>query len=306
MPSPDSASSPLLDAEMVGRLMRQSLVTRLPMEGSVSGMHKSPHRGSSVEFAEYREYVPGDDLRRLDWRVFARSDRFYMKEFEADTNLRCHVVLDCSASMNFTGDSANRLDYAKRMAAALAYLAIQQGDAAGLNCIGGAKPIEIPARRNPAHLQILLDALEAARPKGETRLTDALHELAEKVRRRALVVVISDFFCDLDELLSCLQHLRFQKHDLAVFQLLDPMELEFQFDRPVRFDDLESSDSLVTEPAMIREQYLDEIHGFLDRLKQGCHEFAADYRRVTLDQDLEKVLSDFLTERAKAMAVSPV
>ncbi len=302
----DSATSPLLDAEMVGRLMRQPLVTRLPMEGSVSGMHKSPHRGSSVEFAEYREYVPGDDLRRLDWRVFARSDRFYMKEFEADTNLRCHLVVDCSASMNFTGEKVNRLDYAKRMAASLAHAVIQQGDAAGLHCIGGEKPIEIPARRNPAHLPIILDALEAARPRGETRLVDALHELAEKIRRRALVIVISDFFCELEGLLSCLQHLRFQKHDLAVFQLLDPMELAFQFDRPVRFDDLESSDSLVTEPAMIRDRYLEEIRGFLDRLKQGCHEFAADYRRVTLDQDLEKVLLDFLTERARSMAVSPV
>ncbi len=306
MSSDNSATSPLLDGGLLGRLSRQPLVTRLPMEGTVSGHHKSPHRGSSVEFAEYREYVPGDDLRRLDWRVFARTDRFYMKEFEADTNLRCHLVVDCSASMNFQGEHANRLDYAKRLAASLAYLAIQQGDAAGLNCVGGAKSIEIPARRNPAHLQLVLDALESARPKGETKLTDALHELAEKIRRRALVLVISDFFCDLEELLSCLQHLRFQKHDLVVFQLLDPMELEFQFDRPVRFDDLESPDSLVTEPAMIRDRYLEEIRGFLDELKEGCHEFAADYRRATLDQDLEKTLSDFLTERARARAVSPV
>ncbi len=291
---------------MVGRLVRQPLVSRFAMEGSVSGHHKSPHRGSSVEFAEYREYVPGDDLKRLDWRVYARSDRFYMKEFEADTNLRCYIVLDCSASMNFTGERANRLDYAKRLAAALAYLVIQQGDAVGLSCVGGAKPIEIPPRRNPAHLQLILDTLEAAKPKGETHLIDALHALAEKAGRRALVIVISDFFCELDGLLSCLQHLRFQKHDLAAIQLLDPMELDFQFDRPVRFNDLESSFSLVTEPAMIREQYLDELRAFLDRLKGGCHEFNADYRQVTLDQDLEKTLSDFLLERARTTAVSPV
>ena len=306
MASPDSKSSPLLDPEMVARLTSQPLVARFPMVGSVSGQHKSPHRGSSVEFAEYREYVPGDDLRRLDWRVFARSDRFYIKEFEADTNLRCHLVVDCSASMNFVGEHANRLEYAKRLAAALAYITIQQGDAAGVKCVGGAKSIDLPARRNPAHFQLILDSLEAAKPKGETKLPSVLHELAEKVRRRALVIVISDFFCDIDELLSCFQHLRFQKHDLAVFQLLDPVELDFQFDRPVRFNDLESSFSLVTEPAMIREQYLTELHKFLNRLREGCHEFGADYRRVTLDQPLEKTLSDFLLERARTTAVSPV
>jgi uncharacterized protein (DUF58 family) len=289
----------LLDPLALARLQHLPLHARLPMEGSVSGHHKSPHRGSSVEFAEYRNYVPGDDIRRLDWRVFARTDRFFMKEFEAETNLRCYLVLDCSGSMSFGSTGTTKFDYAKRLAATLGYLAAQQGDATGLFCAGEKAGIEIPPRRNPAHLRLILDALQKAAPRGETTLPSVLHDLAEKVRRRALVVVISDFFCDLEPLLNSFQHLRFQKHDLAVFQLLDRMELDFRFDRPTRFVDLESSFHLVAEPAMIRDEYLRQIHGFLEGLRTGCHEFAADYRRVVTDEPYEKVLGDFLIERAR-------
>jgi uncharacterized protein (DUF58 family) len=292
----------LLDPQALARLIHLPLLARLPMEGSVSGHHKSPHRGSSVEFAEYRNYVPGDDLRRLDWRVFARTDRFYMKEFEAETNLRCYLVVDCSGSMRFGRAGATKLDYAKRLAATLGYLAAQQGDATGLVRAGEKGGVEIPPRRNPAHFGIILDALQKTAAHGETTLIPALHDLAEKVRRRALVVVFSDFFCDLAPLLAGLRHLRFQKHDLALFQLLDRAELEFLFDRPTRFLDLESPFSLVAEPAMIRDEYLRQLHGFLDGLEAGCHEFAADYRRVVTDESYEKVLGDFLVERARLAA----
>src|ERR1044071_4996606 len=159
--------------------MAQPLLTRFPMEGSISGQHKSPHRGSSVEFAEYRNYVPGDDIRRLDWRVFGRTDRFYLKEFEAETNLRCYIVLDCSASMSFEATNGTRFDFARRLAATLAYLTVHQGDAAGLLCVGPKIVTEIPPRRNPAHLQLLLDTIDQAQPHGETALAAGLHELAE-------------------------------------------------------------------------------------------------------------------------------
>jgi uncharacterized protein (DUF58 family) len=289
----------LLDAQAVARLQHLPLMARMPMEGSVSGHHKSPHRGSSVEFAEYRNYVPGDDIRRLDWRVFARTDRFFMKEFEAETNLRCYLVIDCSGSMSFGSTGTSKLDYAKRLAATLGYLASQQGDASGLICAGEKVSMEIPPRRNPAHLRLILDSLQKTAAHGETVLPSVLHDLAEKVRRRALVVVISDFFCDLEPLLNSFQHLRFQKHDLAVFQLLDRMELDFKFDRPTRFVDLESSFNIVAEPAMIRDEYLRQIHGFLENLRAGCNEFAADYRRVVTDEPYEKVLGDFLVQRAR-------
>ncbi len=298
----DERARAFLDPAVLARLMRQQMVTRFPMEGSVSGHHKSPHRGSSVEFAEYRNYVPGDDLRRLDWRVFGRTDRFYMKEFEADTNLRCYLVLDTSASMSFTGKHGSRLDYARKIAASLAYLTIQQGDAAGLVCVGEKKTVEIPAKRNPAHLQLIFDTLEQVEAKGTTNIVQALHDLAEKARRRALIIVLTDGFEDAEALLNCFQHLRFQKHDLVLFQLLDRMEMDFQFDRPVRFNDLESSFNLVTEPNTIRDEYLAQLHRHLKRLREGCNQFNADYRQVILDQDYEKLLADFLSERANAAA----
>lgn len=278
--------------------MAQPLLSRFPMEGNISGQHKSPHRGSSVEFAEYRNYVPGDDIRRLDWRVFGRTDRFYLKEFEAETNLRAYMVLDCSGSMGFTAQHERRFDYARRLVATLAYLVIHQGDAAGLVCTAAEAGIEIPPKRTPAHLQLLLETLEKVEPRGETQLIQHLHDLAEKIRPRALIMIFSDLFCDPQGLLDALQHLRFKKHDVAVFQLLDKAEIDFRFDRPVRFVDLESNASLVTEPAMIRDQYLRALNSFLDRLKNGCREFKADYRQITTDLDYEKVLADFLVERA--------
>jgi uncharacterized protein (DUF58 family) len=291
--------SQLLDSATLNRLMHLTLLARSPMEGSVSGHHKSPHRGSSVEFAEYRNYAPGDDIRRLDWRVFARSDRFYLKEFEAETNLRCYLVLDCSGSMKFGAAPGGKLLYGKKLAATLAYLAAHQGDAVGLICAGEKSFVEIPPRRNPAHLRVVLETLEKTEARGQTGLMSALHELAEKVRRRALVVVISDFFCDLEPLLHCFQHLRFQKHDLALFQLLDRAELEFRFDRPVRFVDLESSFSVVTEPATVREEYLRELELFLEGLRAGCHEYGVDYRQVVTDQEGEKAVAEFLVQRSR-------
>ena len=296
---PEEKEQPLIEADVVGRLIGQPLLARFPMEGTVSGHHRSPHRGSSVEFAEYRNYVPGDDIRRLDWRVFARTDRYYLKEFEAETNLRCYIVLDCSGSMGFKGGHGMRFDYAKRLAATLSYLVINQGDAAGLVHVNAKDNNEIPPRRNASHLQLILDSLNQARPKGETKLIPLLHELAEKARRRALVIILSDCFCDGTELRDALQHLRFQKHDLALFHLLDPLELDFTFDRPVRFVDMEGSQSIVTEPATIRAEYQLQLTRFLKKLQTNCHEFNADYRQVTIDQPYDRVLADFLNERAR-------
>ncbi len=304
MSAVEPKSRDFLDAAVLSRLMHVPLVARFPMVGSVAGYHKSPHRGSSVEFAEYRNYVPGDDLRRLDWRVLGRTDRYYTKETEADTNLRCYVVLDCSASMGFGAKHGAKLAYARRLAAAFVYLSVIQGDAAGLTCVGGNQLAELPPRRNPAHLQLIFDHLEKTAPHGPTALIAALHDLAERIQRRALVVVISDLFCDAEELLRAFQHLRFQKHDLAVFQLLDRMELDFNFDRPMRFVDLESTASIVTEPVIVRDEYLDALERHRARLRDGCHEFNTDFREVVTDQNYEKVLADFLTERARLHATS--
>ena len=303
MATQESSSESLIDPAITARLAAQPLLARFPMEGSVSGMHRSPHRGSSVEFAEYRQYVPGDDLRRLDWRVLGRTDRYYLKEFEAETNLRCYFVIDCSGSMGFTSGETTKLDYAIKLAAHLAYQIIGQGDAAGLVSVGPKIITEIPPKRTPSHLQLILDQLHEIRPQGETGLAETLHELAEKAKRRALVLIFSDCFTELDPLIHSFQHLRFQKHDVGLFHIMDPKELAFDFDRPIRFTDLESSFSLVTEPSMVRDAYLEQLQQFQTGLQKGCHECNGDYRLVLNHQDASQVLGDFLVDRAKALSI---
>lgn len=295
----EGAYSEFLDGEVLGRLMRRFLHARTPMIGTMSGHHKSPHRGSSVEFAEYRKYAPGDDLRRLDWRVLARTDRYYIREFEADTNLRCYIVMDCSASMGFGDKGQRKFDYARRIAATLAYMTSHQGDAVGLQCFADKRVHDIPPRRNPAHLRYVFDTLANVAPRGETRLVEELHSLAERIRQRALMIIISDFFCDVDELINCFQHLNFRKHDFAVFHLLDPQELDFQFDRPMRFVDMETDSVLLAEPDVIRREYIASVNEYLVKLHEGCNKFQADYRRVTTDTPYEKVVADFLVERER-------
>jgi uncharacterized protein (DUF58 family) len=206
--------------------------------------------------------------------------------------------------MGFGGTDGTKFDFARKLIASLAYLVVHQGDAAGLLCVGGKTVAEVPPKRNPAHLRTILQTLNDTKPNGETGLISALHDLAEKVRRRALVVIFSDLFCDLDPLLSCFQHLRFEKHDLTIFHALDRQEIDFSFERPVRFVDLESSFSLVTEPAMIRHEYLRQFQEFLAKVRAGCHEFKVDYRQALTEKNHEKVLADFLVERARYAAMA--
>jgi len=263
------------------------------------GHHKSPYRGSSVEFAEYRKYVPGDDLRLLDWRVLARTDRYYIREFEADTNLRCYVVLDCSKSMAFGEKGARKFDYARKIAATLSYMLVHQGDAVGLEIFDDGVAADIPPRRNPLHLRYIYDVLASSEPRGETGLVQELHQFAERIRQRAMVIIISDCFCDVDELLNCFEHLHFQKHDFALFHLLDPLELDLDLDRPIRFQDMESNDVLLAEPEIIREQYLESVREYLVKIHEGCNKHNADYRRVSTDQSYDSVIADFLVDRAQ-------
>jgi uncharacterized protein (DUF58 family) len=294
----DRRTRSFLDAAALSRLAAVPLFARRPMQGTVSGRHPSPHRGSSVEFAEYRKYVPGDDLRRLDWRAYGRSDRFYVKEFEADTNLRCCLVLDTSGSMGFGPAGETKLDYARRIAGALGYLALQQGDAVGLSCVAGGLVRNIPPKRNPAHLIALFDLLEEAKPHGETQLASVLHELAETIRQRALIVIISDLFVEPELLGSCFQHLRFRRHDVAVFHLLEAQEMQFNFRRPMRFLDMEGGTAIFADPTEIADRYHRALNGYLTELRRVVLESAVDYHRVLLDQSYERVLTRFLVGRA--------
>jgi len=268
------------------------------MVGGVSGRHVSPHRGSSVEFAEYRKYVPGDDLRRLDWRVYGRTDRHYVKEYEADTNLRCCLVVDSSGSMGYGSTGITRMDYARRLAGTLGFLACRQGDAVGISCVADQVVRHLPPRRNPAHLRLVLDALEEVKPEGASRLPEVLHELAETVRQRALIVILSDLFMEPEALAGCFGHLRFRKHDVAVFHLLDPQEMAFDFRRPTRFLDMEGGSPLFADPLDIADRYEEALATYLDSLKSIMLEQGVDYHRTLLDEGYEQVLARFLVSRA--------
>lgn len=287
-----------LDSDVLARLGALPVESRLAMIGNVVGKHRSPHRGSSVEFAEYRKYVEGDDTRRLDWKAYARSDRYYIKEFEADTNLRAYFVVDCSGSMGFASEeNPTKVEYARRIAATLAYVLVNQGDAAGLSCCREKLHLEIPPSRRPAGLQHIFDSLETIEPAGETGLVEALHTIAEKVGQRALVVIISDLFTETAELADALQHLRFRKHDISVFHLMDQQEIDFDFRRPYRFVDLEDNTTIVAEPNLIADEYQNALNEFFQDVEAACHDVHADYHLVTTDTDYEEVLREFLTAR---------
>jgi uncharacterized protein (DUF58 family) len=297
---PDRRSRSFLDPHVLSRLAGFPLFARRPMLGTVSGRHPSPHRGSSVEFAEYRKYVAGDDLRRLDWRAYGRSDRFYVKEFEADTNLRCCFILDTSGSMDYGSRGVTKIEFARRLVGTLGYIALEQGDAIGLACVADGIIRNIPPRRNPAHLTAVFDVLEQARPRGETRLVPALHELAETIRQRALVVILSDLFVEPEDLRGCFQHLRFRRHDVAVFHLLDPQELGFDFRRPMRFLDMEGGPAVFAEPNEIAERYQRALDAYREGLQQVVRESAVDYHCVTIDDDYEQTLIRFLVGRTRS------
>jgi uncharacterized protein (DUF58 family) len=291
------AQRDFLSASVLSRLRPLSLEARFPMLGNVSGRHRSPVRGSSLEFAAYREYAPGDDLRRLDWRVHGRSDRYFVKQFEADTNLRLCLVVDISGSMNYGPDGTTKLDYARRLAGTLAYLAAHQGDAVGLSCAAQGISRHIPAKRNAAHLGAILDALAGLEAAGETGLADALHEAAERIPQRALFVVISDLFLDPTRLGECFQHLRFRRHDVCVFHLLDQAEVQFEFDRPIRFVDLEGGTSILADPTLIAREYQIALENYFAKLDQVIRDARVDYHRVNLQEPYDDVLARFLLAR---------
>jgi uncharacterized protein (DUF58 family) len=291
-----AAKRSFLEPAVLARLLPLPLHARHAMLGSVSGKHRSPVRGSSLEFAQYRKYVPGDDTRRLDWRTWGRSDRFYIKEFEADTNLRLCLLIDTSGSMAFGPAGATRFDYARKLAATLAYLAAKQGDAVGLWSLAKSA-VEIPAKRGASHLGIVLDQMAGIEPVGRATLLEALHDAAEKIRQRALVVILSDLFVPPAELKSAIQHLRFRRHDVVAFHLLDQNELDFDFDQPARFIDMEGGEPVLADPSLIARNYRVAVRQYLAELDEVARTTGMDYHRVKMHERYDDVLVRFLLGR---------
>ena len=286
-----------LDPKILAKLDRLDLKARLIVEGFISGLHKSPFHGFSVEFAQHREYAPGDDLRRIDWKVYARSDRHYIKEYEEETNLVAYVLLDISESMRYASGAVSKLEYGSYIAASLIYLLLNQRDSTGLALFDDHVRRVVSDSSNPGHRAELIDALENIKPTGKTELGQVLHYMVSQVRRRGMIIVISDLFTNPERLLAGLKHLRHRRHEVIVFHVLDEHELTFPFQQLTLFKGMEGYPQLFAEPRSLRDQYLKELHGFIDRVRDECIGNQIDYKQLSTADPLDVALSSYLATR---------
>ena len=276
------------------------LLAKQVVEGLATGLHRSPHKGASVSFKQHRPYVPGDELRRLDWRAFARSDRYYIREYEQETNLRATLLVDLSGSMLYRGTSAtlSKADFARQVASCLASLLLQQQDAAGLITFDNKIRSLLPSRSRPSHLHLLNEALEKEVPGGETNISSVFEKVGPRLERRGLVVLISDCFDNPQTLLKALAQLRHQQHEVLVFQVWDRDELEFPFESWTRFESLEiEGESQVSDPSALRDTYLDNVARFRTELAAGCARERIDLVPLITDQPCSDALAAYLKRR---------
>lgn len=293
-----STSRKYLDPEVLARISRLDLKARLVVEGFLSGLHSSPFKGFSQEFADYRQYMPGDELKRADWKVYGRSDRFYIKEYQEETNLRAYVLLDKSGSMGY-GKETSKLEYAKYLGASLAYLLHRQKDSVGIATFDHRIDEIIPPSARRAKFMLILRAIEKARPGGETNLNEVLSELAQKMRRRGLVIVLSDMLDDPDGVLRALRSFRYRKHEIIVFQILDPDEVEFPFNESAVFTDLEDGREMIVTPGLVRRRYQERFKEFLDFCHRSLLESRIDHTVLYTNTPYDKALIAYLQKRAR-------
>jgi uncharacterized protein (DUF58 family) len=298
---PGARARQFLDPAVVARLGTLELKARTVVEGLLSGLHRSPFKGFSVEFAEYRQYMPGDDLATIDWKVYARSDRHYVKKFEEETNLDCHIMIDVSASMAYGVHGISRFEYAACLAASLAYLMNRQRDAVGLTAFDERIVSMLPASARPGHLRALLLTLDRLQPGHETDVSKPLHQLADLLSKRGMVVLISDLLDEPERVIRGLKHFQFRGTDVIVFHVLDPDEINFPFERATKFEDLETSEELMAVPVVVRPHYLQAVAEFIERYKRELGSSGIDYQLVTTDQPLEFALLAYLSTRARAL-----
>jgi len=288
-----------LDFDTLGRISNMQLLAKTVVEGFILGLHRSPYRGFSVEFAEYRQYVAGDEIRHLDWKVYGKTDRYYVKQFEEETNLSCHILLDKSASMGYGSGRLTKLEYGAYLAAALAYFMMLQRDATGLVLFDTEIRTLLPARSRIPHLHLMLSELENLKPAGGTATGKPLHDLAEGIRKRGLVILISDLYDEPADVLSGLQHFRFLGNDVIVFHLMDPAELRFPFQHVTEFVDPETHERILTAPDSVRKDYLAEVQKFVGAYEQGCADLKVDYKLFDTAMPLELALSEYLFQRSR-------
>lgn len=293
--------SDILHAEDITSLQQLQLFARTVVEGFTTGHHASPHKGFSVEFRQHRPYVQGDEIRRLDWKVFGRSDRFYIREYDEETNLRATIVLDASGSMNYRGGKGIlKFDYARKLAASLAYLLMSQQDAVGLVTFDSELRENIPCRTKITHLHLLLEAMVKTTPGRDTSLAPVIESLAQRLKRRGLVIIISDFFDDPAALLKSIGILRKKGHEIIALQLWDRDEIDFPFGNWARFENIENDDDfLLLDPATIRQRYIEVQKNFAEQLKDGFRKHQVDYLSLPTDESHSMALRNYLALRMR-------
>jgi uncharacterized protein (DUF58 family) len=288
-----------LHPEVIQRIGRPEVRARHIVEGLLSGMHRCPYFGQSVEFLQHREYAPGDDLRRVDWKVWAKQDRLYVKQYEEDTNLRCCLLVDVSESMAYGRGPLTKCDYAITAAAALAYLLLRQQDAVGCAVFDEGVRQTIPLRTSTSHLNTIIRALEPKEPRHKTKLYDVLAKVAETYPRRGMMILVSDLLVDVDDAQRGLRLLRQRGHDVLVLHVMDDDELDFPFASPARFEGLETADQLTCNPRALREGYLASLDRFLASLRHGCARDNVDYALIRTSMPLDAALTAFLKHRQR-------
>lgn len=293
-----TASPIRFDPTSLSRYGRLALIARGLVEGFLTGAHKSPYKGYSVEFAEHRQYYPGDEIRHIDWRAFGKTDRYYIKEYEEETNLRAHILVDASGSMAYKGKHSSKFEYAQYVAASLAYLMLHQRDAVGMAIHDTRIRQVIPPKSTSKHLLQVLRALEETVPGDETDLAPLWHQLAGQFSRRGLVVILSDCFDNVPALLKAMQHFRYQRHEVLLFHILAPEEIEFPFTRWTQFRNLESANHrLLVDPAWLRNEYRKNFDKFCTDLKDSCGRAMVDYFVMRTDQPVDRALGIYLSRR---------
>lgn len=305
-----------LDPKTLNKIARLDLRARLVVEGFITGMHRSPYHGFAVEFAQHRPYVPGDEIKHIDWKVWSKTDRYYIKEYEEETNLQCTILLDCSKSMRYgeapgskrAGASSppasggwSKFDYAATLTACLAHLLQRQSDAVGLITFDRQIRLNLPASAHPSHLKLMLHELEQTQPDHASDASQVFRGLAESIRRRGLVVLVSDLLVDLDALTDALHHLRHKRHEVVVFQVLHADEVEFPFTDNTQFEGLEMDAKLLTEPRSLRKAYLEAKDAFCEKVRRTCATSGIDYVLVSTADPLDAALAGYLAFRQKTM-----
>ncbi len=289
-----------LKPEVISTLDSLELKAKLLVEGFLIGMHKSPYHGFSVEFSEHRAYFPGAPIKHIDWKLYGKSEKFFIKKYEEETNLICHIICDASSSMNFSyGDRITKFDYAKLLAAALSYLIISQHDAVGVTFFSDKIENTLPPATSRAHLIKLLSLIERQEIAVETNIFESLRTIAEKIKKRSLIIVISDLLDEPEKILTAIKELKYNKNEVIVFHLLDPTEINLDFSDEAIFIDLEDKSELTTHPFHIRGEYRKVVKEFIDEIKSECLNFGVEYSLVTTDKTFDKALLNYFIKRSR-------